>query len=80
MFAPVFLLLLDGFFNMLHNIFAFTVIAMVAPLSYAVCNATKRIVIIGASLVFLRNPVTTANIIGMVVAVFGVLLYNKVKY
>ncbi|KAJ8316626.1 hypothetical protein KUTeg_005820 [Tegillarca granosa] len=80
MFAPVFLLLLDGFFNMLHNIFAFTVIAMVAPLSYAVCNATKRIVIIGASLVFLRNPVTAANIIGMIIAVFGVLLYNKVKY
>ncbi|KAJ8305323.1 hypothetical protein KUTeg_015868, partial [Tegillarca granosa] len=79
MFAPVFLLLLDGFFNMLHNIFAFTVIAMVAPLSYAVCNATKRIVIIGASLVFLRNPVTTANIIGMIIAVFGVLLYNKMK-
>jgi solute carrier family 35 protein E1 len=72
------LLFMDGIFYMLQNVFAFTVIAMVAPLSYSVANAMKRVVIIGASLFLLRNPVTTMNVAGMLVACFGVLCYNKV--
>ena len=79
MFA-VGIILLDGLFNMLQNVFAFTVLAMVNPLSYAVANATKRVVIIGASLLLLRNPVTMMNVVGMLIAVFGVLLYNWVRF
>ena len=77
--TPVLLLFFDGIFSMLQNVFAFTVLAMVTTLSYAVANATKRVVIIGASLVFLQNPVTIANFIGMMIAIFGVLVYNKVR-
>ncbi|KAL3869201.1 hypothetical protein ACJMK2_041911 [Sinanodonta woodiana] len=74
------LLICDGLLNMLQNVFAFTVLAMVAPLSYAVANATKRLVIIGASLLLLKNPVTPMNIVGILIAVVGVLFYNKAKF
>ena len=74
------MLLCAGLFNTLHNVLAFSVLAMVSPLSYAVANATKRIVIIGGSLIILQNPVSPMNIVGMLVAIFGVLSYNKVYH
>ncbi|KAF6034566.1 hypothetical protein EB796_007124 [Bugula neritina] len=80
MTRSVVLLLMAGFSNFAMNVIAFTLIASITPVSYAVANATKRIVIIASSLFFLQNPVTTSNLCGMMVAVLGVLMYNKTKY
>lgn len=72
------MLLGSGFLNFAQNLVTFTLIHKLTALSYAVANATKRITIISASLVTLKNPVTPLNIFGMFLAVLGVLGYNRV--
>lgn len=76
----ILLLIIDGILNWLQNIVAFSVMSMVTPLTYAVASASKRIFVIAVTLFILGNPVTGLNIFGMVMAIGGVLCYNKAKY
>uniref|UniRef100_A0A224XRT3 Putative glucose-6-phosphate/phosphate and phosphoenolpyruvate/phosphate antiporter n=1 Tax=Panstrongylus lignarius TaxID=156445 RepID=A0A224XRT3_9HEMI len=73
------LLVTDGLLNWLQNILAFSVISLVSSLTYAVASASKRLFVIAASLLVLGNPVTATNLLGMALAVSGVLAYNKAK-
>lgn len=73
------LLFTDGVLNWLQNILAFSVLSIVTPLTYAVASASKRIFVIAISLFILGNPVTWVNIFGMLVAIMGVLCYNRVR-
>jgi len=76
----IFLLVIDGITHWLQNILAFTILKLVAPLTYAVANVTKRISIVTVSIILIGNQVTASNVCGMLMAILGVFYYNKVKY
>lgn len=69
----------DGALAWLQAVLAFSVLSRVTPLGYAVASAAKRVAVVGASLIVLRNPATPANCAGMVLAAAGVLAYNHAK-
>jgi len=48
----------------------------VAPVTHAVGNTIKRVVIILASVIVFRNPLTPLGALGSIVAILGTLLYS----
>ena len=73
------MLAMSAFMSFVQSIVSFSLLSLVSPVGYSVANASKRIIVISTSLVFLKNPVTPYNIMGMAIAISGVALYNKVS-
>lgn len=57
--------------------FAFNTLSRVSPVSHGVCNVVKRVVIIGTSVLFFGNKLTTKTKIGTAVALVGTYLYTE---
>ena len=51
----------------------------VSPVTHSVGNSLKRVVIIAASVIVFRNPVSATNIAGTALAIAGVVWYGRVK-
>ncbi|KIY91720.1 hypothetical protein MNEG_16244 [Monoraphidium neglectum] len=58
---------------------SYMILSKVSPVTHSIGNCIKRVVVIVASVLILRNPVSTQNAIGTGLALFGVFLYSQVK-
>ncbi|KAL3781231.1 hypothetical protein ACHAW5_000546 [Stephanodiscus triporus] len=73
------LLGVSGFLYYLYNEVAFLALSEVAPVTHAVANTVKRVVIIIASILVFRNPVSKLGAIGSAIAVLGAMGYSVAK-
>jgi solute carrier family 35 protein E1 len=73
------LLSISGFLYYIYNEVAFLALAEVAPVTHAVTNTVKRVVIILASVLVFRNPVTKLGMLGSGIAILGATAYSITK-
>ncbi|KAL7533988.1 hypothetical protein ACHAXR_005568 [Thalassiosira sp. AJA248-18] len=73
------LLGVSGFLYYLYNEVAFLALSEVAPVTHAVANTVKRVVIIVASVLVFRNPVSQLGAIGSAIAILGAMGYSVAK-
>ena len=70
------LLALSGASYYAYNEVAFLALGKVNPVSHAVGNTIKRVVIIVASVIAFQTPMSTGSIVGSSIAIAGTLLYS----
>jgi solute carrier family 35 protein E1 len=73
------LLSVSGFLYYIYNEVAFLALSEVAPVTHAVANTVKRVVIILASVLVFRNPVSKLGAIGSALAIGGACIYSIAK-
>lgn len=70
---------LSGLYHYLNNEVMYLVLGEVHPITLAVGNTLKRTVLIVASLIVFRHPITPTAAVGSAVAMVGVLVYSLTK-
>lgn len=71
--------LLSGFCFHTYQQVSYMILQMVSPVSHAVGNCVKRVVVIVSSIIFFRTPVSPVNALGTGLALAGVCLYSRAK-
>lgn len=71
--------LLSAVFYYLYNEVAFLALDNVAPVTHALGNTIKRVVIILTSVIVFGTKMTTQGVLGSSIAILGVLLYSLAK-
>mmetsp|Transcript_6208 Transcript_6208/g.12238 ORF Transcript_6208/g.12238 Transcript_6208/m.12238 type:complete len:398 (-) Transcript_6208:1088-2281(-) len=72
-------LIISGLFFQLYQEVSYKALDSVHPVTHAVANTVKRVVIIVTSIIVFRNPITRFNAMGSTIAILGVLLYSMTK-
>jgi len=73
------LLSVSGFLYYIYNEVAFLALAEVAPVTHAVTNTVKRVVIILASIIVFKTTITPLGALGSGITILGALLYALAK-
>ena len=73
------LLLIDAIFYHLQSVSAYCTMGCMSPVSQSVANTLKRALLVWASILYFHNPVTNSGIVGIIMVVSGVFLYNHVR-
>lgn len=58
---------------------SYMILQMVSPVTHAVGNCVKRVVVIISSVLFFQTPVSPINSLGTGIALAGVFIYSRVK-
>jgi solute carrier family 35 protein E1 len=69
-------LLISGFSYYCYNEISFWILGSISPITHAVGNTIKRVIIIFASILILKSPITNHGILGSAIAIFGTLMYS----
>ena len=70
---------LSGITYYLYNEVAFLALGQVNPVTHAVGNTIKRVVIIVASVIAFNTPISGLGVLGSTIAILGTLLYSLAK-
>jgi len=73
------LFVMTGFCHATQNILAFKTLSHTNTLTYAIASNFKRVFVIVCSIVYFGNAVTLLNALGILLAIFGVILYNRAR-
>jgi len=73
------LLSISGFLYYIYNEVAFLALAEVAPVTHAVTNTVKRVVIILASILVFKTTITPLGAVGSAITILGAMLYALAK-
>lgn len=58
---------------------SYSILGMISPVTHAVGNSVKRVVVIVSSIIFFQTPVSPINSLGTALALAGVFLYSRAK-
>lgn len=73
------LLIVDAIFYHLQSVSAYCTMGCMNPVSQSVANTLKRALLVWASILYFGNPVTNSGVVGIMMVVVGVFLYNHVR-
>lgn len=72
-------LLLSGICFHSYQQVSYSILQEISPVSHAVGNSLKRVVVIGSSVIFFQTAVSPLNALGTGIALVGVFLYSRAK-